>query len=150
VVTGRTDGFDGLLGFAGGDYYTAKYAAADGAKLWEKRFNEPLSGDFPCDPSTYLALGPNGTIAVSGSSSCDFATVVYREVPAAVSIHLISAGARVRFSGISGRTYHIERAPAVTGPWSTINTQAAPGSGLFEYLDTNALAPAAIYRTSEP
>jgi hypothetical protein len=41
-------------------------------------------------------------------------------------------------------------APALSGPWSTINTQAAPGSGLFEYLDTNPPAPAAFYRTSEP
>ena len=26
------------------DYYTAKYAAADGALLWEKRYNGPANG----------------------------------------------------------------------------------------------------------
>jgi hypothetical protein len=88
-------------------------------------------------------------IAVSGSSSGDFATVVYREVPA-VSLDLIATGVRLRVTGLPGRSYNIERAPAVTGPWSTINTQTAPASGAFEYLDTNPPASAAFYRTSEP
>jgi len=130
VVTGRTDGFSVFGAITGGDYYTAKYAAADGATLWEKRFNRPLSG-----PGPFLALGPDGMIAVSGSSSDDFATVFYREVPT-VSIDLIPTGVRLRFTGVSGRSYNIERAPAVTGPWSTINTQTALASGLVEYLDT--------------
>jgi hypothetical protein len=46
--------------------------------------------------------------------------------------------------------HNIERAPVVTGPWSTINTQTAPASGAFEYVDTNASASAAFYRASEP
>ncbi|HXJ55134.1 MAG TPA: leucine-rich repeat domain-containing protein, partial [Verrucomicrobiae bacterium] len=61
------------------DYYTAKYAAADGALLWEKRYNGPGNGD---DAASSLALGPNGMVAVTGSSSGDYATVVYREVQA--------------------------------------------------------------------
>ena len=96
-----------------------------------------------------LALGPNGMIVVSGSSSGDYATVVYRDVPA-VSIDLISTGVRLRVTGLPGRSYNIERAPAVTGPWSTINRQTAPASGPFEYLDTNPPAATAFYRASEP
>lgn len=68
----------------------------------------------------------------------------------AVSIDLIPAGVRLRFNGVSGRSYNLERAPAVTGPWSTINTQTAPASGFFEYLDTNSPMAAAFYRTSQP
>ena len=30
------------------DYYTAKYAAADGALLWEKRYNGPANARCPC------------------------------------------------------------------------------------------------------
>jgi hypothetical protein len=90
-------------------------------------------------------------VVVTGSTSNGgYATVVYREVPEAVSIKLISTGVCVRFSGVSGRRYNVERAPAVTGPWSTINTQTAPLSGAFEYLDTNPPAAAAFYRASEP
>ena len=69
--------------------------------------------------------------------------------PSAVSIDLVPAGVHLRFTGVPGRSYDIERAPAVTGPWSTINTQTAPASGFLEYLDTNSSAAAAFYRTSE-
>jgi uncharacterized delta-60 repeat protein len=66
------------------DYYTAKYAAADGALLWEIRYNGPVHGN---DNASHLALGPNGMIAVTGSSggvpgsfvTSDYATVVYKE-----------------------------------------------------------------------
>ncbi len=73
----------------------------------------------------------------------------YREVPEAVSIDLVSTGIRLRFTGVSGRSHNIERAPAVTGPWSTLDTQTAPASGAVEYLDTNPPA-VAFYRASEP
>jgi hypothetical protein len=66
------------------------------------------------------------------------------------SIDLVSTGVRLRVTGLPGRSYNIERARAVTGPWSTINTQTAPESGPFEYLDTNPPSAAAFYRTSEP
>ena len=130
---------------SGYDYYTAKYAAANGALLWEKRFNGPEYDSSPC-----LALGPNGMIAVSGSSSGDFATVVYREVLPAVSIDLIPTGVRLRFTGVPGRSYYLERAPALTNPWSTINTQIAPASGLLEYLDTLPPPGSGFYRIVQP
>jgi hypothetical protein len=145
VVTGHVDAISSFASIQGGDYYTAKYAAADGATLWEKRFNRTSpAGRSPC-----LALGPNGMIVVSGNSSGDYATVVYRDLPA-LSIDRISTGVRLRVTGLPGRSYSIERTPAVTGPWGTINTQTAPASGLFEYLDPNPPSAAAFYRTSEP
>ena len=85
VVTGSSyntpSAFDSF-----GDYYTAKYAAADGTLLWEKRYNGPANGG---DGASSLALAPNGLIAVTGSSdgnagtgiNVDVATVVYREIP---------------------------------------------------------------------
>jgi hypothetical protein len=68
----------------------------------------------------------------------------------AISIDRLPTGVRLRFTGVPGRSYNIERAPTVTRPWSTINTQTAPASGFLEYLDTNSPAAAAFYRTSEP
>jgi hypothetical protein len=131
-----------VTGSGSNDYYTAKYAAADGALLWEKRFTGPTSLSYS---SHCLALSSDGMVVVTGN----FATVVYREAPT-VSIDLVPTGVRLRFTGVPGRSYNTERAPAVTGPWNTINTQTAPASGLFEYLDTNSPAAAAFYRTSEP
>ena len=64
-----------------GDFYTAKYAAADGALLWEKRYNGPANARdvLGGTGSHSLALGPNGMVAITGSSSGDYVTVVYRE-----------------------------------------------------------------------
>ena len=53
-----------------------------------------------------------------------------------------------RFTGVPGRGYIIERAAAVTGPWSTNATPTAPLSGLIEYIDTSAPASSAFYRTA--
>jgi len=54
-------------------------------------------------------------VAVTGSSSSDYATVVCRETLPPVSIALVPTGTRIRFTGVSGRAYTIERALAVTG-----------------------------------
>jgi hypothetical protein len=89
-------------------------------------------------------------VAVTGSSSGDYATVVYRENLPPVSIALVSTGTRVSFTGVPGRTYTIERARAVTGPWSTVVTPTVPSNGSIEYIDANPPAAGAFYRTSEP
>jgi uncharacterized delta-60 repeat protein len=152
------------------DYYTAKYAAADGALLWEQRYNGPANGDDSMAlsffhptfvftvPSSSLALGPNGMVAVTGSSdgnlgpsiSYDFATVVYWENLPPLSVALVPTGVRLRFTGVPGRSYSIERAPAVTGPWTRLATPTAPASGLLEYIDGTSSADCVFYRTTQP
>jgi hypothetical protein len=89
-------------------------------------------------------------IAVTGISGGDYATVVYRENLPPVSIALVPTGIRLRFSGVPGCRYAIERAEAVTGPWTTLNTHTAPASGLLEYLDTPPPPGSAFYRTMQP
>jgi hypothetical protein len=78
----------------------------------------------------------------------DFATVVYRESLPPVSVDLVPSGFCIRFTGVPGRTYNIERAAAVTGPWSTIATPTAPPNGIIEYTDTDTPLRGAFYRTS--
>lgn len=77
-------------------------------------------------------------------------TVVHREPLPSVSIAPVSTGVRLRFTGIPGRSYTIERAFAVTGPWNAIDTQTALAVGLIEYLETNSPVGAAFYRTRSP
>jgi hypothetical protein len=137
--TAAVDGSDNVVVI--GHSATVKYAAADGALLWERSYNGGASS---------LALGPNGMVAVTGTSDGDFATVVYRENLPPVSIEMVSTRIRLRFTGIPGRSYTIERAPAVTGPWNTINTQTAPASGFLEYIDTTPPTGSAFYRTAQP
>lgn len=82
VVTG--DSYRGnVLGY---DYYTAKYAAADGSLFWEKHYNDPANSADNTAARRCLAVGPGGIVAVTGSSfispattGYDYATVVYRE-----------------------------------------------------------------------
>jgi len=132
-------------------FYTAKYAAADGALLWEKRYNGPANRD---DLFSSLALGPNGMVVIAGSSlggsSTDITTVVYRENLPAVLIAMVPEGIHIHFTGVPGSSYNIERATAATGPWSTIATPTAPLDGLIEYTDTNPPPGTAFYRTSTP
>ncbi len=65
------------------NFYTAKYTAAEGALLWEKIYDGP---DRLFDSGTYLALTPDGGVAITGYSysdpglTRDFATVKYAPV----------------------------------------------------------------------
>src|SRR5437016_12034364 len=96
VVTGSSYGITGY------DYYTAAYAAADGALLWEKRYNGPANGDDTVNGPHSLALGPNGMVAITGASdgafgpsfyAYDYATVVYRELPSAPLVSIARSNA---------------------------------------------------------
>jgi hypothetical protein len=58
-------------------------------------------------------------------------------------------GVIIRFAGIPGTTYSLQRAPSVSGPWGTIFTTAAPLHGIIEYEDV-APPPASFYRTVSP
>ena len=99
VVTGTSVGTNG---FGERDYYTAAYASADGALLWEKRYNGPANGDDFVGGPHCLALGPNGMIAITGASdgafgvsdyAYDYATVVYRELPSAPLLSIAQSNA---------------------------------------------------------
>jgi hypothetical protein len=132
------------------DYYTARYAAGDGALLWEHRHDGP---GVP-DRTPSLALGPNGMVAVAGTyfdgSKAGLATVVCGESLSPVSIAIVPEGVRLRFTGAPGHSYAIERAPAVTGPWANLATPTAPPDGAVEHVDTHPPAGPAFYRTSAP
>ncbi len=60
LVTGFSPGVEGYV-----DYYTAKYAAADGSLLWERRSSGPGSGaDYP----VALAVDAANNVIVTGTS----------------------------------------------------------------------------------
>lgn len=77
VVAGYSD--SGSHGSSNFDYYTAKYSAADGALLWEQRYDGSAHSD---DQVTALGLDPSGNVVVTGSSigigsDWDYYTVKY-------------------------------------------------------------------------
>jgi len=71
VVTGTSQNG---IGPETADYYTAKYAAADGAVLWEKRYNGP---DSDHDHGVAVATDAIGNVIVTGSSERDSLTIKY-------------------------------------------------------------------------
>ena len=56
----------------------------------------------------------------------------------------------IRFSGVPGSAYRLQRAPSVTGPWTPSPPQTAPASGLLEFWDLFPPPGQSFYRTAEP
>jgi hypothetical protein len=57
---------------------------------------------------------------------------------------------QVRFLGVPGRTYIVQRATQLPGAWTTLGTTQTSASGLGLLLDTNPLTGQAFYRTVYP
>ena len=71
--------------------------------------------------------------------------------PNQVSLELLPGGAvRVRFAGIPGRRYDLQRAAVLPGPWITLTTVIAPLHGIIEYVDVAPPVGGAFYRTTAP
>jgi hypothetical protein len=59
----------------------------------------------------------------------------------------VSGGYRINFAGTAGGSYVIQRAPSVSGPWTTLTTVAVGTNGAGSYIDRAVLPGAAFYRT---
>ena len=58
-------------------------------------------------------------------------------------------GVTVRFAGVPGYAYDVQRATNVSGPWFAIATTNAPPNGVWIYNDSNPPQPSAYYRTAQ-
>src|SRR5262245_28759475 len=61
-----------------------------------------------------------------------------------------SGGYFIRFSGVPGSAYRLQRAPGLTGPWTTSAPQTAPASGLVEFWDVFLPPGQSFDRTAQP
>lgn len=59
-------------------------------------------------------------------------------------------GFQVRFAGIPGYTYTLQRAPTPTGPWTTLGSVLVGSNGMGSFFDPNPPAGSAFYRTVYP
>jgi autotransporter-associated beta strand protein len=59
-------------------------------------------------------------------------------------------GYTVQFACTPGSSYRIQRAPAVTGPWTDLTTVVGPANAFVQYNDTSAPAGDVFYRTVTP
>jgi autotransporter-associated beta strand protein len=62
----------------------------------------------------------------------------------------IANGYMVQFAATPGYSYRIQRATAITGPWTDITTVVGPANAFVQYNDTSAPSGNAFYRTVTP
>jgi hypothetical protein len=56
------------------------------------------------------------------------------------------AGYEINFGGVPNRTYAIQRATSLNGPWETIATVSTSTDGIGTHIDTNTPSATAFYR----
>ena len=116
----------------------------------------PTNGGFTYTPPTGFTGNDSFTFVVrdsrNGVSTGTIAVLVASGgLPSQNQVLLLpraGGGFVMRFAGIPGRAYDIQRATMlVPADWATIGTRTAPPHGIIEFEDTTAL-PAAFYRTA--
>ena len=67
-----------------------------------------------------------------------------------IKVWVVLGEVHLRFTGIPGRIYYVERAQSVTGPWpDRLAAITMPLDGVVEFVDTTGLiSPKSFYRTS--
>jgi hypothetical protein len=85
----------------------------------------------------------------NGDTSRDASLTV--QIPPSVpnQISLTGEGAVLRFWGVPGTVYHIERSMDLD-TWTPIGLRTAPANGVIEFTDTAPPAGKAFYRTATP
>lgn len=63
-----------------------------------------------------------------------------------ISITRIGGGMKLNFLGLSGKTYKIQKASKIIGPWSDISTKVASPVGLIEFTDNQVFDNQGYYR----
>ena len=67
-----------------------------------------------------------------------------------IKVWVVDGQLHLRFTGIPGRIYYVERAHSITGPWpDRLAAITMPLDGVVEFVDTTGLIfPKFFYRTS--
>ena len=107
----------------------------------------PVSGFSGQDTFTYTVS--------DGRGGSDTATVIVTVRPAnapsdnSVSITPTANGKLIRYAGIPGQNYIIQKADAANGPWTNLSPPIPAGpTGVIEFEDTTVPPPAVrFYRT---
>ncbi len=150
VIAGLSSKGDGTA-----ECYTAKYAAATGALLWEKRYaGAMVSEAIVSPPSVSLALGVDGLVVVafptSGSPNTRVTTVAYREIPPVISAIQNGSGLSLVWStNLTGYLLQSATTLANGGNWrdSNLTPVEINGQNVITMDATNA---AQFFRLRQP
>jgi uncharacterized repeat protein (TIGR03803 family) len=116
-----------------------------------KRFH---GGSEGASPIWSLALSGNTLYGVAGSGGSGagvlFSYSLQTLAATIIPPSLIPGGYQLKFSGIPGLAYSVQRAPLITGPWTTFTNVVVGSGGTATCQDTNAPPGSAFYRTRYP
>jgi len=109
----------------------------------------PKTNFFGADRFTYTVSDGRGGIA-TGTVVVDVRSETSSTFNRITSITVVTNGVKLRFEGIPGYTYTVERSPAVTGPWTAVGTFTVGDDAIAEFLDTHPPTGMAFYRALLP
>ncbi len=136
--------------------YTAKYAAATGAILWEKRYAGAMEAGGATYPprSVSLALGVDGLVVVafptSGSPNTRVTTVAYREIPPLIAAIQTGSGLNLVWS-TNAAGFVLQSATTLTngGDWQDANLTPTEINGQ-NVITVDATNAAGFFRLRQP
>ena len=118
---------------------------------WVSVSGENIAIGAPGETSN--TTGVNGDQANNSAFQAGATYVFANLSPADPELSLVSnrsGGYLLSFNGVPGRSYHLQRAQSLFGPWETLTILTAPPSGLVQYEETAPLENTAFYRTDRP
>jgi hypothetical protein len=108
----------------------------------------PMPGFLGTDRFDYTVRDTHGAAA---SASVTVLVRLASEISGSLSSPAVSANSfRLRFAGLPGLPYTLQRAPSVAGPWTPLTTITVGSDGFTEYEDPSPPAAEAYYRTVYP
>jgi len=125
--------------YIGGDFGVVCDVYANHIAKWDGSSWSPLGSGV----NDYVrALAVSGSDLYAGgqftTAGGKVSTYVARAILSPLFLTLEPDGAGgyfIRFSGVPGSAYRLERAPTLTGPWAPSSAQTSPASGRLEFWD---------------
>jgi uncharacterized repeat protein (TIGR03803 family) len=153
---GLTEGSDGMLygttAFGGsGNFGTIFRLNKDGSGYNTLRSFSTTGLEGKSPRKLILAADRAFYSTTYNGGDLDFGTVFRFATAELIAIVPDSTGGYfIRFNGIPGSAYRLQRATSVSGPWTSSAPQTAPASGLVEFRDLFPPPGQAFYRTVQP
>jgi hypothetical protein len=155
AVSGSDVYAGGYFTFAGGSR-AANIAKWNGSS-WTALSSGIGGGFVNGDPPSVLALAvlgsdlyAGGYFTTAGGKVSGFLAKAIVNPPVLAIQGDGDGGYFIRFSGVPGSAYRLERAPGLTGPWEESAPQTAPASGFLEFWDLFPPLSQGFYRSVQP